>query len=520
MRHLPLIGLIVLAGVGRFVLLGVSQTHVHSDEANIGLMAKHISEGRYFPFYMYGQNFNAGGAWEAYVAAAVFRLTGVGVVPLKCVIVALSLIGIWLSYVMAAGFFDRRTAFLSACLFALSPPLIKWHFQVRGYSWYFLSIPLLVILFRAIDSGRMRTPKGLFLLGLVSGLSIWSLELILPLVAAVWMLLIVRRNTTLRTLAAGGLGLFIGYAPVVLFNLTHHFVNWRDAFTARTNRDVLGLARPSVLAEIFLREMPRFFGIDTILWYHPEIPTMGWISYAVGTLAVGAAAFPFLTSPGKVLRGLRRELADDTEDGDFVLLMLLLACFATYLAANMRIPGYLLAACFFIAVLTARLLIRCFAAPAPGLRLAGAGVLSAALAAGGWAVLETGRRNEIETLISSVDRPEMHIGRIPGGDLAAVEKLLAEKRIPAVWTTVSFILPLVFETRETVAVSDQYFLGKTRRPYPSSVKWREPSLGVTKAYVVESAAHYAADIVQSCRELSGREPAVFECGALTLIIDE
>jgi len=41
----------------RFAILFASQTHVHSDEAIIGLMGKQtFLEGRHFPFYMYGQH--------------------------------------------------------------------------------------------------------------------------------------------------------------------------------------------------------------------------------------------------------------------------------------------------------------------------------------------------------------------------------------------------------------------------------------------------------------------------------
>lgn len=59
-RHGLFLGLLVLVAASRFVVLFASQTHVHSDEAIIGLMAKHISEGRFYPFYMYGQPYNAG----------------------------------------------------------------------------------------------------------------------------------------------------------------------------------------------------------------------------------------------------------------------------------------------------------------------------------------------------------------------------------------------------------------------------------------------------------------------------
>src|SRR6266481_114684 len=125
-RHRLFIGLLIIIAATRFTILLVSQTHVHSDEAIIGLMGKHILEGRYFPFYMYGQTYNAGAAWEAYLAAIAF------------------------------AFFQ---------------------FQVRGYSWYFLSIPLLTILFLSIQSTPNRRWPLFLLFGIVSGSTIWSLEL-------------------------------------------------------------------------------------------------------------------------------------------------------------------------------------------------------------------------------------------------------------------------------------------------------------------------------------------------------
>ena len=53
-RHLPFLLILTGTAILRFVILFVSQTHVTSDEAIIGLMGKHILEGRYFPFYFYG----------------------------------------------------------------------------------------------------------------------------------------------------------------------------------------------------------------------------------------------------------------------------------------------------------------------------------------------------------------------------------------------------------------------------------------------------------------------------------
>src|SRR5712671_4914080 len=97
-RHASFIGLFVIVAATRFAILFASQTHVHSDEAIIGLMGKHILEGRHFPFYMYGQAYNAGAAWEAYLAAIAFAFFGVSVISLKSCIVVLSLLCLILFY--------------------------------------------------------------------------------------------------------------------------------------------------------------------------------------------------------------------------------------------------------------------------------------------------------------------------------------------------------------------------------------------------------------------------------------
>jgi len=167
-RHALFIGAFVILAVAHFVILLTSQTHVHSDEAIIGLMGKHILEGRYFPFYMYGQAYNAGAAWEAYLAAISFALFGVGVISLKSCIVVLSLLCLSLFYRMCLALYDQRTGLLATVAFALGPTLLKWHFQVRGYSWYFLSIPVLTMLFASIESAPDPKRKTLLFFGLVS----------------------------------------------------------------------------------------------------------------------------------------------------------------------------------------------------------------------------------------------------------------------------------------------------------------------------------------------------------------
>jgi hypothetical protein len=112
------LGILGVAAVSRFVILLTSQTHVHSDEAIIGLMAKHIAEGRSYPFYMYGQPYNAGASAEAYLASVPFAIFGAGVLALKTCNVVLSLVCLVLFYVMVTRLYDRRTVALASLTFA------------------------------------------------------------------------------------------------------------------------------------------------------------------------------------------------------------------------------------------------------------------------------------------------------------------------------------------------------------------------------------------------------------------
>src|SRR5438093_12448494 len=128
-RHALFIGLLIIIAAARFTILLASQTHVHSDEAIIGLMGKHILEGRYFPFYMYGQPYNAGAAWEAYLAAIAFAFFGVGVIALKRCIVVLSLLCCYLFCRMCLALYDQRTALLATIVVAVPSSLLQWHCQ-------------------------------------------------------------------------------------------------------------------------------------------------------------------------------------------------------------------------------------------------------------------------------------------------------------------------------------------------------------------------------------------------------
>jgi hypothetical protein len=517
-RHALFIGVFIPIAASWFVILLTSQTHVHSDEAIIGLMGKHILEGRYFPFYMYGQPYNAGAAWEAYLAAVAFAFFGVGVIPLKSCIVLLSLLCLFLFYRMGCAVYDARTAILATVAFALTPSLLKWHFQVRGYSWYFLSTPVLTILFAAIESASAPKPRTLFFFGLVSGVSIWCLELAAPLLAALWMLLILRGRLSLKNVLLALAGSIIGYAPAIAFNLTHHFSNWRYLIIERPGGGFWSLFHLSVLGRIFLDEMPKFFGPDTVLWYYRDTPASGCVFYAIALLATAVAMWPFVKSPSKIVRALRGDLADVRQKRDFDMLVLTAASFIPYLTLPTGVPSYFFGGCFFLSVLTGRMLERSFSSSRALPRLAGASVLAAILVTGVLVMIRVGQKNQIETLSLCNDGKNYCMTRIPAADIEGVEHYLRQHNVTSVWTTISFVYPLLFETGETLAVSDAIF-EYPFRVYPQKIPWREPSLDRDAAFVIETDSPVRPLLEARCAQAFGTAPLVHECGKLTIVTE-
>jgi hypothetical protein len=387
---------------------------------------------------------------------------------------------------------------------------------VRGYSWYFLSIPLLTILFLSIQSSWNRRWPLFLLFGIVSGLSIWSLELGIAFNVALWILFLIRRNLSFRNALVALAGFIIGYSPAIAFNLTHHFANWNAVLEKTGGGGIALLFRPETISQIFLTEMPKFFGVDTVLWYYPAKRASGFVFYTIALLATGVAVWPFIRSPSKIASAVRGGFMSNNEERDLLLLLLTLACFIPYVTAPFRVPGYFLAGCFFFAALAGRLLERCFVCSKALVRLGGAGIFAAAVITGTALMIDTARHNQIETLTLCDHGENYCMTRIPGVDLEGVEHHLRQRDVTGVWTTVSFVYPLLFECGRTFAVSDTIF-GYQHRVYPPAIPWHEPGPDGHVAIVIESDSPFRAPVEARFLQAAGVAPLISEYGKLAVI---
>lgn len=112
--------LIAIGVVSRLPQLLSPNLLLDGDECILGLMAKHVAEGREFPIFFYGQRYGLA-VVEAPAAAVSFLIFGVGAIPLKIAILALWLAGILFYFLAFARPLGLARSFCLTLLLVLMP---------------------------------------------------------------------------------------------------------------------------------------------------------------------------------------------------------------------------------------------------------------------------------------------------------------------------------------------------------------------------------------------------------------
>ena len=104
-----------------YVFTAYEQTSFDSDQATIGLMAKHLSEGRAFPLFMYGQPYLL--AVEAWLMVPVFWIAGPTVAALRTSLILSNLAAAALVIIGLERWGRLRPLYgLAAAMFFIFPP--------------------------------------------------------------------------------------------------------------------------------------------------------------------------------------------------------------------------------------------------------------------------------------------------------------------------------------------------------------------------------------------------------------
>jgi hypothetical protein len=226
---------------------------IESDEAIVGLMARHILQGE-LPVFYYGQNYM--GTIEPFFTAALFLTMGPTSLALKVAPLILFCVFLVVHYHVALLVSCQRTAILATTLAGISPAFLSiWSMKSRGGYMALLLLGTLS-LFSAVKilqegySGRCA-----LLLGLAMGLAWWTHFLAIFYIVPILVVLLLKDEN--RFFSRHGCltvaGLLLGSLPFWIYNAAHSWVSL--AFAARRQTDLI-----ADLRGFFGTAIPIFLG--------------------------------------------------------------------------------------------------------------------------------------------------------------------------------------------------------------------------------------------------------------------
>ncbi|MBI4454868.1 MAG: glycosyltransferase family 39 protein [Acidobacteria bacterium] len=257
-----------------YLILKFRSALIESDEAIVGLMARHILRGE-APIFYYGQNYM--GSLEAFGAAFLFWILGANPVALKIAPLLFFFGFVVTHYFLALHIADRKIAILATTLVAVSPSFLTiWSLKARGGYMALLMLGTLALLLaaRLLRNGYSRLYMAL--LGLTLGLAWWTHFLSLVYIVPILVMLLLRDERQLLTTKGSLLvaGFLVGSVPFWIFNIAN---SWEAI-------SITGAQQTEVLNDIgnFLKTgMPMILGARRNWAGRTFFPLVGSISIAI-----------------------------------------------------------------------------------------------------------------------------------------------------------------------------------------------------------------------------------------------
>jgi 4-amino-4-deoxy-L-arabinose transferase-like glycosyltransferase len=220
---------IIMAALVRMTLVALGWPPLDSDEGTMGIMGMHIAFHGEWPIFFYGQGYM--GAFEAYLAAIMFRLFGVSTFTLLLGLILMYVVFLIVMYRLTCLLYTKALALITLIFLCLgsNPMLTRELVAIGGYpeTLMFGSILMLLsswlILHYNPDLPRSEQSKRLWLYalwGLVAGLGIWTHVLVAPfvLLGGILLLLFCWRELLGWASLCLVIALLIGALPMIIYN--------------------------------------------------------------------------------------------------------------------------------------------------------------------------------------------------------------------------------------------------------------------------------------------------------------
>ncbi len=223
---------IIVAMCIRIILISMGWPATNSDEATMGLMARHIAYNGEHPVFIYGQNYM--GSLEAHIGAALFFVFGSSLFSLRLGLVLLYALFLIVMYLLTRLLYSKKLALAIVSLFSIgSVELLTRQLKaVGGAEETMLFGSLLILLSSWLvlsyhkDTLQSTQRRRWFLygcFGLAMGLGMWSHLLILPFVVSslAFLIFFCHRELRLPVIASFMFGLLVGFLPSLIFNIQY-----------------------------------------------------------------------------------------------------------------------------------------------------------------------------------------------------------------------------------------------------------------------------------------------------------
>src|SRR5580704_9372043 len=132
-RHVAayLVALAAISLVSRLPQLLSPNLLLDGDECTLGLMARHLAQGKEFPIFFYGQHYGFSSV-EAAAGALGFVLFGTGPLPLKVSMLALWTMGVLFLFLALSRLLGASRSFWITTVLVLNPAWAVWSMKARG----------------------------------------------------------------------------------------------------------------------------------------------------------------------------------------------------------------------------------------------------------------------------------------------------------------------------------------------------------------------------------------------------
>jgi hypothetical protein len=300
--------------VARVWLLRSQFGRVTSDEAIVGLMARHMRDGEFSVFF-WGQPY--GGPHEAALTAVIGLPFGHAPLAVKIVPLLLNVVAAVLLWRVALRATRCRDAALLAAGIFWAGSVAVTTLSVRGFGFYAATLVLTLaalLLALQLDSEH-GTPWRWAAFGFVVGQGVWCSPHFVWVAApaALW-LLIRQRRAALNNAARVAIGCLVGGAPWFVWNATHDWASLSQRQVEATDNSYLDHVR-----EFVTTGLPVVLGVKIppdgtpaitnsalrLLLYAAIVAMLAFGIARIGArrgslFALGIVAFPFLLALSKL----------------------------------------------------------------------------------------------------------------------------------------------------------------------------------------------------------------------------